>query len=69
MYVTDNKRSKEICKVHALVTCTSLSSIYTTGDRKLCVLELFKGNKEGIKENCQVEVLSSTVLSTSYQYI
>lgn len=40
----------------------SLSHIYVTGNHRLCVLELFKDNKERIKENCQVEILTNTVL-------
>lgn len=29
---------------------------------ELCVLELFKGDKEGIRRNCQVEILADVVL-------
>lgn len=32
------------------------------GTHRLCALELFKGNKGGIKENCKVEVLTNTIL-------
>ena len=40
----------------------SLSSIYAPGNHQLCVLEFFKGGKNGIKENCQVEILTNIVL-------
>lgn len=46
------------CRVHALGTFTSLSPSYGTGNHRLCLLELFKGVREG----CQVKRLTNTVL-------
>lgn len=50
------------CRDDTLGTCTSLSPIYKTGNRKLCILELFEGRGEGIKRICQVEVLTNSAL-------
>ena len=50
------------CKADALGTCTSVSPIYVTGSHKLCILELFKGDKGGIKRTCQVEILANIML-------
>ena len=50
------------CGTDVLGTCTSLSPIYVSGSHELCVLELFKGDKNGIKKNCQVEILANMVL-------
>ena len=50
------------CKTDALRTCTSTSPIYVTGNYNLCVLELFKGDKEGIRRYCRVEILADVVL-------
>ena len=44
------------CKTDALRTCTSTSPIYVTGNYNLCVLELFKGDKGGIRRYCRVEI-------------
>lgn len=50
------------CQVDALGTCTSSSPIYVTGNHKLCVLELFRGDNKRIRESCQVEILTDAVL-------
>lgn len=48
------------CRDDALGTCTALNPIYVIGNHKMCVLELFENKKEGIKKNCQVEVVTNT---------
>lgn len=50
------------CQVDAVRACTSLRPIYVTGNRHLSVIELFKGNREGIKKSCQIEIITNTVL-------
>ena len=50
------------CKTDALRTCTSTSPIYVTGNYNLCVLELFKGDKGGIRRYCRVEILADVIL-------
>ena len=50
MMLPEEEASK--CKADALRICTSTSPIYVTGNHKLGVLELFKGDKGGIKRNC-----------------
>ena len=46
----------EKCKTDALGSCTSKSPMYTTGGHRLCLVELFRNNKEGIQQTCHVEV-------------
>ena len=53
------------CKVDVLGTCVTSSPIYIAGSHWLCVIELFKGDKKGIKEGCQKEVLTDTILHQS----
>ena len=60
MMLPEEEASK--CKADALRTCTSASPIYVTGNYNLCVLKLFKGDKGGIRRNCQVEILADVVL-------
>ena len=42
--------------------CTSTGPTYVTDSYNLCVLELFKGDKGGIRRYCQVEILADVVL-------
>lgn len=48
------------CKDNTLRTCSALSPIYVIGNHKMCVFKLFENKKEGIKKNCQVEVIINT---------
>ena len=50
------KREAEKCKTDALGSCTSKSPMYATGGHRLCLVELFRNNKEGIQQTCHVEV-------------
>ena len=59
MMLPEEEASK--CKADALRICTSASPIYVTGNYNLCALELFKGDKGGIRRNCQVEFLADVV--------
>ena len=47
-------------KTDALVTCT----IYVASNHRLYVLELFKVDRDGIKSNCKVELLTNCILQT-----
>lgn len=49
------------CQVDALGTCTSLRPVYVTGNHRLSVIKLLKGNREGIKKSCQIEIITNTV--------
>ena len=60
MLLTDEEAEK--CKASALRTCTSASPVYVSSGHHLCILELFKGNKEDIDRVCQVEILTGMVL-------
>ena len=40
------------CKVDPLGTCGAANPVYLTGSNKLCVIELFRGDKGKIEENC-----------------
>ena len=62
IWVTNEEANK--CKVDALGTCVSASSVYVTDSHDLCVLELFKKSKKGIKK-CQIEVLPNVILPTA----
>ena len=50
------------CENDALGTCTSASPIYLTGSHDLCETELFRKNKRGIRDHCQVEILTDVML-------
>ena len=50
------KREADKCKTDALGSCTSKSPMYTTGGHRLCLVGLFRNNKEGIQQTCHVEV-------------
>lgn len=63
MLITSEEANR--CKVDALGTCVSASPIYVAGSHDLCVLELFKKNKRGIKKHCKIEVLPSVILPTA----
>lgn len=56
-------------KDDALGTCISLSSIYVTKNHRLCVLESFKCDKEGIKEKLSSGDKDKCSINPSYQYI
>ena len=60
MMLPEEEASK--CKPDALRICISVSPIYVTGNYNLCVLELFKEDKGGIRRNCQVEILADLML-------
>lgn len=46
------------CRMNVLGTCPSMSATYANVAYQLCVLGLFKGKVDIIKENCQVETTS-----------
>lgn len=50
------------CKNNVLGICTSLSSLYVTGNHKIRALDLFEDNGEEIKRNCEEEMLTKTIL-------
>ena len=50
------KKEAEKCKTVALRTCTSQSMTYITRGHRLRLVELFRGDKEGKKRTCRVEV-------------
>lgn len=60
MLLTQGEAEK--CKNDTLGTCGSVSPIYVAGSHDLCILELFKKNKKGIRDHCQVEVLARVML-------
>ena len=47
----------EKCKYDLLRTCISNGPIYTFSNHRLCVMELYKDNRRGIEQHCQVEIL------------
>ena len=47
----------EKCKYDLLRTCISNSPIYTFSNHRLCVMELYRDNRRGIEQHCQVEIL------------
>ena len=55
------KKEAEKCKTCALVTSTSQSPIYATRDHRLCLVELFRDDKEGTERTSRVEVSTSVV--------
>ena len=47
----------EKCKYDPLRACISNSPIYTFSNHRLCVMELYRDNRRGIEQHCQVEIL------------
>lgn len=60
MLLTSSEAEK--CTHDLLGTCVSNSPIYTFSNHHLCVIELFKDNKKGIGQHCQIEVLLDVML-------
>ena len=57
------RREKTVrCKTEALTTCKSVSPIYMVDNYRLYEHKLFMVVKDGIKNDCQVEALTNTVL-------
>ena len=56
------REEAERCKTEILGICTSANPIYMKGNHRVCVLELFKGDKDEIKNHCQEEALTNTWL-------
>ena len=55
-------QNAEKCRIDMLGTCTSSSPIYVASRQDLCMLELFRDNKNGVKKNCQVKILVDSIL-------
>ena len=50
------------CKTNALGSFGAASPIYVVGNHRLCVFELFRGDKKKIEDSCQIVVLTDSVL-------
>lgn len=49
------------CKISKLKVCLP-SLAYVTNEHKLCVVELFKGNMNAIRERCNIEIATEKIL-------
>ena len=55
-------QNAEKSRIDMLGTCTSSSPIYAASSQDLCILELFRDLKKGVKKKCQVKILVDTIL-------